>query len=1240
MAVSESLESYLQLICSLFTFLLFIDTVCAYKCMEGYPAEEEKPMMHSNESFPNNVSNITFQFNSSVLCLGEVISYSNINNIEMKGTENSTLIQCEQSAGLMFHRVNNLSLIRLSFNKCAFNISTEISRVGLSMFVGIYILDSQHITIIDLAVKNSPGTGMIIADSYGVISISNCRFQNNKANATRSGGGIYIDLSRDSWADYSLSGCEFLDNHVSESNFSYDVNCNDFRRGVGGGVGIALRRDSKNVSITIQDTQFYGNSAIWGGGLTVTVCDSVSNNNLIIINSSFESNEAMCSKSGCGGGGFTIVFGNSSIPKNNKLCFGNVTIKNNTAEYGGGMSIYSDYIYTSEEVSNSIEFDNCSWIQNKGKYGSAADISPIRQTALENGSLPSVLFRNCNFLMNSASCSGMNQAPENSTVCQIGYGALTITYFQVVLAGAIKFSDNKNSAIYAIISEIFIKNDCIVNFTGNSGRRGGGVALIDSFIIISNFVRVLFENNSASSHGDAIYSETIDLHDFIEYKSCFIQAQNPHGNTFEFIGNNITEKDFIYATSLQSCLKACPPYTENSSIADKLQCIGNFSFPEVGLLSSETGQFLLKENETLPFEVIPGIRINIPFDMQNDCKQNIRPALLASISGSKIRINNSLFYSNSKMKLYGTPGDKAEIQITAEGLRGLTISFNVTMLQCPPFFNFEPKEKECVCNEDVIYYYAGIKKCSNRRSVSSIQHGFWIGYEGPPVEYNLLVGYCPNNYCFKQNDLTTSLYHKLPLRASMLDEKVCGRANRKNITCCKCKEGYSVYFHSENFDCGPENLCNLGSLYYLVSEILPLSAFFVIILLFNIKFTSGELNGFIFFAQVSDMISDFGQKNIYFKHPSAKTLYKLVYKAFNFDFFSVDDLSFCLFKSARTIDIIVFKYVSVVYGLILLLLSVVILKYCNRYTLCKGKKRCNNLSALHGLTTFLILVYSQCLKVSFQILYPGYIYNRTQIHRTVVFHQGDIAYFNEKHLPYVFPAVFSLIVINLALPTLLVSYPLSNRIVAFFKLDRFATIRCIARNIPIIKLKPLIDSFQGSFKDKYRFFSGLYFFYRILILLPRGLADFYDTYVIFQIEFLLIMFIHMLAWPYENYRHNILDAMLFLNLSLINSLNIIADTYSRQGHSYYLKADIANWLQLLLLYLPIIYITIRFAAVICSKLRSCVQRKKSEPTQNGNITNLLELSLDGNDERLATSSLNFSDSYRLLKERKLKMYEQ
>ena len=77
----------------------------------------------------------------------------------------------------------------------------------------------------------------------------------------------------------------------------------------------------------------------------------------------------------------------------------------------------------------------------------------------------------------------------------------------------------------------------------------------------------------------------------------------------------------------------------------------------------------------------------------------------------------------------------------------------------------------------------------------------------------------------------------------------------------------------------------------------------------------------------------------------------------------------------------------------------------------------------------------------------------------------DIEYFHGRHLAYVLVAVSFTIVIVIGLPLLLLLEPFLNSKINF------------------IKIKPLLDQFQGCYKDRYRGFAAYYMICRIVIIL-------------------------------------------------------------------------------------------------------------------------------------------------------------
>ena len=97
--------------------------------------------------------------------------------------------------------------------------------------------------------------------------------------------------------------------------------------------------------------------------------------------------------------------------------------------------------------------------------------------------------------------------------------------------------------------------------------------------------------------------------------------------------------------------------------------------------------------------------------------------------------------------------------------------------------------------------------------------------------------------------------------------------------------------------------------------------------------------------------------------------YKILYGLLNFEFFNIESLSFCLWKQATVLDILAFKYITTIFAFGLVMCLVFITHYCQCKNLCVLKKKFSARdSVIHGLSTFLVMCYAQCTKISFQIL--------------------------------------------------------------------------------------------------------------------------------------------------------------------------------------------------------------------------------------------------------------------------------
>ena len=461
------------------------------------------------------------------------------------------------------------------------------------------------------------------------------------------------------------------------------------------------------------------------------------------------------------------------------------------------------------------------------------------------------------------------------------------------------------------------------------------------------------------------------------------------------------------------------------------------------------------------------------------------------------------------------------------------------------------------CKSCSATFYRGLLRCDGQSAY--IIPGYWVG---ECENGTLCTGTCPFGFC----SYNGSTDYMLPGNVSELDEYVCGDT-RTGVLCGECRSGYSVSYHSHTYACASNDSCKYGWLLYIVSELFPLTVVFIVVMAFNINFTSGAVNSFILFGQLQDSLTVFGDGVIH--QPSITfyfVFYELIYRCFNLDYFSIEMLSFCLWKGATVLDTLAFKYVTIVSCLALMLICVFIVNStkakkcfsCLRPTTLKS-------SLIHGLTVFFVMCYSQSARVSFRILEPAVLTSKCESYvKTVVFRSGQLTIFEPAYLIRAIPAIFFALVMLVLPPFVLIMFPLFGKCLALCNLSESKLANCISRVISI----QLLDSFQGSFRNEVRFFSGFYFLYRVFPLLAyyltRSEADFNITLILF---FICILAIHAVVQPYKNRMHNVIDLLLFVNLAVISALTFV--NYNRRVQGYR-NSPSALSIQLILIYSPLV----------------------------------------------------------------------
>ena len=1137
-------------------------------CLNSNSTSEACQSLPFVVEYLTNTNSVKIEIKSQQLYLTKPVEFNGTyNHLTLSGSGSTTVICNSSGAGLAFVSIKNLTISSVTIKHCgaprestAVNSQRPYKTELLS--VAIYLLNCTDVSIWHVDIRSSNGTGVSLYDTNGTVNIEYCNFINNNVHNVKGGGGLHIeftpcspgvvgtcsDQKRNYRSKYTIQNCTFMQNvaysPLQEQNFLLPfINTSVPRVGKGGGIYISIGADARENTFTITSCHIVNNSANFAaGGMLVELLNSVQKNNISIYETVLKKNS--CPERYVGNGGGLIVdfmFYRQSyfhgIPPNSNsfLCY-NCTIEHNSAYRGGGTSIFVTKRITTTQFENNIMFWYCTWTENISPLGSAVYISPGLWDYTSQGFLPVPVFFDCTFESNSViqTYKPSHTSYNGVNVTYLGSGAIFVSELHIKFAGTSHFTGNKGSAVYLSSSVLEFDEDSIVIFHNNTGHNGGAIAMYgSSAIYINNGSTFNFTNNMAYLMGGAIYSEAVIVLQ-LSYYNCFIQSallENFKTNSiFYFKGNVAKNGGSIFASTFRSCRIFCPLH--NSSITkhpqEILQCIANFTFSEslnnASVIATEPDNFILKE-ET-PVLIIPGSEHTLQLSVTDEANNSLSSIVYEAGVLSKDNVSIAPAFSqvsNNVICINGNVGDEAELHLNTYDVM---LSINITLINCKP--GYIPNKWTCECAAEK---YFGLEECIPNVFLT---HGYWIGF-CTKNHSRLCTGYCPNGFCSYHKMKPMSMVHPLPNDSSKLDYEICG-PSRTGRLCGRCADNYSVYFHSSKYTCGSEGLCHLGWLFYLISEVFPIAIFFIIILVFNIRFTKGNANCFIFYAQILDALTTNGNVDSPDFINFIRNILALFYRPFNLDFFCLEQLSFCLWKGASVMDALIMKYVAVGFALFLVVLTVLIARSrCRKYQ-SFARFYTPNSVLIHGLSAFFILCYSQCAQITFHILTYFCLYSiDLKCEEKVVSGIGFMNYFQGEHIKYAVLAIFVLIVMIIIPPLLLLIYPLLFKLLGFCKVSESKLAGILWRMMPI----QLLDSFQSSFKDNLRFFAGLYFLYRAII---HGIYAYSPTvllfYAIVQLQLILILAVHSIFQPYKEKRHNIIDSLLFANLAIINGITL------------------------------------------------------------------------------------------------------
>ena len=767
---------------------------------------------------------------------------------------------------------------------------------------------------------------------------------------------------------------------------------------------------------------------------------------------------------------------------------GNSTLQfiNNTARDDGGAILSSEHSEVIFEENATVLFDY-NMADNGGTFyftnstitfTDSSMVSFYNNIARRRGGVGHfVLNSNVTFAGTTAVKFDNNKAEQNAGVLYLAQSNISCKENSILTSTDNTATLNGGAFYFDYYSNVTFSQFTNFTFNHNRALHGGAILVNDhSNITITGSSVLAFVNNSAAQYGGAIFLDTTALMIAIDNCNHSIKFKD---NIANVLGDSLYQKVEI-CQNMYSCLNlndrvvgisnefiATPP--NELKLDDAVICIDN---------NTQCNHYYIKN-------IMLGTEIVIPacvLDYYNH-----------SVDSTQFLLHSELPTS------YFINGPK-EVLISCDALEGISImsnqslsksinfSINITLntvfnpdwkqisvnliielSPCHPGFWQYPKSKQCEC-----YNASDIVFCSG--SSSTIKRGYWFGsVTGKPT-----VTFCPINYCnFTCCETSNGYYHLSPIRDNQC------MSHRSGTACGSCTDGYTLSFDSPK--CVNVDSCTAA---HTVLVILLTVIYWIVIvaLVFGMMYYKvgiWYLYSITYYYSIADILLN---QNL----QATRGLYITVNVMSSFSKITPQFLGeLCLTTGMSGIDQ---QFIHYIHPSAIVVMLVVISLVARR------SRRISNIISrgiIHVICLLLLLSYTSMASTSLLLMRSLTFH---EINKVYTYVSPDIEYFHGRHLAYSIVALICTVFIVIGLPLLLTLEPFLN---------------C---KINFTKIKPLLDQFQGGYKDKCRCFAGYYMICRLLIiviLITNSSNDFITNYMLIT-ACGIIALIHLLIKPYAN----------------------------------------------------------------------------------------------------------------------------
>ena len=474
--------------------------------------------------------------------------------------------------------------------------------------------------------------------------------------------------------------------------------------------------------------------------------------------------------------------------------------------------------------------------------------------------------------------------------------------------------------------------------------------------------------------------------------------------------------------------------------------------------------------------------------------------------------------------------------------------------QCPLWHFFNTTTQLCECYSNPITN--DIVRCTEEGV--NLRVGYCMTYE--ELERTIYIAFCPFSGNFSTND--DGRYIKIPTKnVSELNTYMCQPMNRKGQLCSRCIQGFGPSVISLGLVCSNCTGAWYGVPLYLFLEFVPITVFYVIILVFRVHITSAPMVTFVFFSQV--IVSTFLNygAELKFEHPTAYYLILVVVTLcgfWNLDFFRYILPPFCVTPQLKNIHIVLINYVSAFYSLCLICITWIVIKLhfynfkpvvwlwskLSKCSCIRDRSVRQSNSLIDVFTTFFLLSYTQLVHISANILATlnvvMYTNNTLSITHQLPEADARIKYFSKDHAPYAAVSIFIIMLIAVPPVLLLILYPI--------KTFRLLLFKCHISTRTLASLNIFVEKYYSCYRDgtdggkDMRSLASIYFILRWIVIVTFRITSLSLSTTLFLVAIVYVSYgtVIALVRPYKKTYMNVIDVLILMNLGL---LALMADKY-------------------------------------------------------------------------------------------------